>query len=288
MDKYKINILLTLVLVLGSLLAFPSSLDHKSMNNINDSLARALHSFALARSLNAVISVAQGTEISVEPLGLGVTFTPGQVLDPVNDLIERFSWIMLASSTSIGIQKIFLEISSNPVIIQILLLIFLVTLACLWIPRIPKIITKFFIKLAFILIFLRLSVPIIFLLNSLVYSHFLSSHYQQSTAAIKNQEKELNNLSNEIKNTEKSVIAEQSKTLLGKFTNTFNIGPKIDAIKEKTRQLQVQITGIADQISNAIVNLIAVFIIKTIFFPTLFLFGLYKITLQISTIKLPS
>ena len=123
MDKQKLNILLTVILVLGSLLAFPSSLDHKSMTNIDDSLNRALQSFALARSLNAVISAAQGTEISVEPLGLGVTFTPGQVLDPVNDLIERFSWIMLVSSTSIGMQKIFLEISTHPGIKQVLIFI---------------------------------------------------------------------------------------------------------------------------------------------------------------------
>jgi hypothetical protein len=154
MDKQKLNILLTVVLVLGCLLAFPSPLDHKSMNNINDSLDRALKSFALARSLNAVISAAQGTEISVEPLGLGVTFTPGQVLDPINDLIERFSWVMLASSTSIGIQKIFLEISTHPAIKQVLIFIFLVTLALVWIPAVPKSITEIFIKLSFILIFL--------------------------------------------------------------------------------------------------------------------------------------
>ena len=288
MVKHKINILLTVVLVLGSLLTFPTSLDYKSMSNIDDALARALHSFALARSLNAVISAAQGTEISVEPFGLGVTFTPGQVLDPVNDLIERFSWIMLASSTSIGMQKIFLEISSDPATIQVLIFIFLVTLAMVWIPAIPKSITEIFIKLSFILVFLRLSVPIIFILNELVYTHFLSSHYQQSTAAIKNDENELNNLTNEINIAEKSVIQEESKTLLGKLTSTFRIGPKIDAIKEKTRQLKKQITKIADQISASIVNLIAVFIIKTIFFPILFLLGLYKITLLLSRIRLPS
>jgi hypothetical protein len=288
MAKHKINIILTVVLVLGSLLASPTPLDHKSMSNIDDALARALQSFALARSLNAVISAAQGTEISVEPFGLGVTFTPGQVLDPVNDLIERFSWIMLASSTSIGIQKIFLEISIDPAIKQVLIVIFLGTLALVWIPVTPKIITEIFIKLSFILIFLRLSVPIIFILNELVYTHFLSSHYQQSTAAIKNDEKVLNNLTTEINIAEKSMTQEESITLLGKFTSTFKIGPKIDAIKVKTAQLKQQITEISDQISASIVNLIAVFIIKTIFFPILFLLGVYKTTLLLSRLRFPS
>ena len=285
MAKHKINIILTVVLVLGSLLASPTPLDHKSMSNIDDALARALQSFALARSLNAVISAAQGPEISIEPLGLGVTFTPGQVLDPVNDLIERFSWIMLASSTSIGIQKIFLEISIDPAIKQVLIVIFLGTLALVWIPVTPKIITEIFIKLSFILIFLRLSVPIIFILNERVYTHFLSSHYQQSTAAIKNDEKVLNHLTTEINIAEKSMTQEESITLLGKFTSTFKIGPKIDAIKVKTAQLKQQITEISDQISASIVNLIAVFIIKTIFFPILFLLGVYKTTLLLSRLR---
>lgn len=60
----------------------------------------------MARGLNAVVSVAQGTELSIEPVGVGVTLAPGEILDPLNDLIEQVSTVLLIASASIGIQKI--------------------------------------------------------------------------------------------------------------------------------------------------------------------------------------
>ena len=42
----------------------------------DESFSRALATFGLARGLNAVISVAQGTEIAIEPAGIGaVSYT---------------------------------------------------------------------------------------------------------------------------------------------------------------------------------------------------------------------
>ena len=70
---------------------------------------RAVASFATARALNAVISVVQGTELSVQPLGVGVTLAPGQMLDPLNDLVERFSDLMLMASVAFGVQLLLIE-----------------------------------------------------------------------------------------------------------------------------------------------------------------------------------
>ena len=78
-----------------------------------EGLTRSLAAFGIAKGLNGLISVVQGTEIAVEPIGVGVILTPGQILDPVNDLIERFSWVMLISTASLGIQAILLNIFSS-------------------------------------------------------------------------------------------------------------------------------------------------------------------------------
>ena len=69
---------------------------------------RALITFALARTLNGVISAVQGTELALQPAGVGLTLTPGEILDPVNDLVERFSWILLGATISLGIQQVLL------------------------------------------------------------------------------------------------------------------------------------------------------------------------------------
>ena len=87
------------IVILGSRLA---PLDAPAIKQVDAGLKRALISYAAARTLNALISLAQGTEISAQPLGFGVTLTPGQLLDPLNDLVEQFSALMLATSIASG------------------------------------------------------------------------------------------------------------------------------------------------------------------------------------------
>ncbi len=67
-------------------------------------MKRALVTFALTRTLNGVISVAQGTQLAFEPAGVGVVISAGEILDPLNDLVEQFSWLTLLAATSLGVQ----------------------------------------------------------------------------------------------------------------------------------------------------------------------------------------
>lgn len=98
-------------------------------------LERALITAALARGLNGIISVAQGTEIAVQPIGVGVTITAGQILDPLNDLVERFSWLALVASASLGTQLLLTEIATEPVISMVVSVLAGVFLLLLWWPR---------------------------------------------------------------------------------------------------------------------------------------------------------
>lgn len=87
-------------------------LDTTAERQVDEGFKRALTSFAVARVLNGVISVAQGTEISIAPGGFGANLTAGQILDPVNDLVEQFSELMLIASVAFGIMKVLLNIGS--------------------------------------------------------------------------------------------------------------------------------------------------------------------------------
>ena len=102
----------SLLLLVIAALAITGAADDVSREFADDALKRALATFAVARTLNGVISVAQGTEVAVEPGGVGVVMTPGQILDPVNDLVERFSSVMLVAASSLGLQIVLLEILS--------------------------------------------------------------------------------------------------------------------------------------------------------------------------------
>ena len=90
------------VVALMLALSTVTSVDRYAESEYEELFERAFITFALARTLNGVISAVQGTELALQPAGVGVTLTPGEVLDPVNDLIERFSWIMMAATLSLG------------------------------------------------------------------------------------------------------------------------------------------------------------------------------------------
>lgn len=102
-----VSLIAMLAVVFGAWLA---PLDPPATAQVEAGLKRALISFAAARALNGVISVAQGTEVSVQPLGVGVTLAPGQLLDPINDLVEQFSNLMLMASVAFGVQKVLIAI----------------------------------------------------------------------------------------------------------------------------------------------------------------------------------
>ena len=102
-----------LLLVAILFLSWTSPLDAMSTEQVDAGLKRALVTFATARMLNAVISVAQGTDVAIEPAGIGVKFAPGEILDPINDLVEKFSTLMLFASIAFGIQKILINLGGH-------------------------------------------------------------------------------------------------------------------------------------------------------------------------------
>ncbi len=107
--------LLITALVIGLVsLSWSGLLERNADARLTTVLERALITAAIARGLNGVISVAQGTEIAVQPIGVGVTITAGQILDPLNDLVERFSWLSLVASASLGTQLLLTEIATEP------------------------------------------------------------------------------------------------------------------------------------------------------------------------------
>lgn len=79
----------------------PATLAEVGEARVEENLARAAALFATARALNAAISVAQSASVSA---GVGVegSVSPGQALDPVNDLVERFSAVMLTATVALG------------------------------------------------------------------------------------------------------------------------------------------------------------------------------------------
>lgn len=107
LDKKSIAILF--VVLITPLIAWQGVFDRLADEYIDQSLTSAGAAYAAARGINAIVSTVQTGHVDM----VFIEATPGEMLDPLNDLIERFSAIMLAALGSLALQKILLELVSD-------------------------------------------------------------------------------------------------------------------------------------------------------------------------------
>jgi hypothetical protein len=247
------HVLIVMLSIVVLALSFGGGLDKKGRTLVDASFKQALVVFGTAKALNGIISLAQGTEVGPP----GVTIAVGEVLDPVNDLVERFSWIMLAALTSLGIQTIFMNIATAGAFNYLLLAL---VLTCnLWLFfRFEKDETfrTLFFKFTVILVFLRFSVPMMSIVDDLVYTHFVEQEYN-----IVELDKGITAISKDIEKFQDSGYS------------LFNT----DYYREQIERYKTQ----ANEAGDRIVRLIIVFVFQTVVFPLLFLFLLYKLLLRV-------
>ena len=270
-SKKVLQPLLILLILTLLVVNFLPQTQKNSQKFLDASFERAFVSFAIAKSLNALISVAQGTELAATPAGLGVVFAAGQALDPFNDMVERFSWVMLASTVSIGIQKIILMMSSS-IMIQLLFALFaLLLLIALILKRKELFLNslKFFLFLAI----LRFSIPLLALGNEALYQAFLAPSYNKAT-------KELQQTQEETKGLIQSKEPEEG--WLGKVKEVFS--DTMDTLNVKKQLLSLKES--LDKSFKELLVLITIFIMQTIITPLVFLYIFVKLLKLTFTMRL--
>jgi len=265
------KIIITITLLLSLLASHLYWLDSFAEEYTEQGIKRTLITYAVSRSLNGVISVAQGTQVAVSPAGVGFTFAPGQILDPVNDLIERFSWVVMVSGSSLGIQRLFLSISSSQLIIWSLTLISLIYLILLWLNK-SKLNMGWqsrLTKTVIIIVFIRFSVPIVAVINEALYVGFLQSQYESSQTQLENTSSNI-----EIINQESKEKVKQSTQdgVFNKVEQWFDQTKKSLDVKTQMSSLKQAAADVSEQV----INMIVVFVVQTIIFPLLFLWLLIR------------
>jgi len=260
--------LLSVVLLLVAALSMTSFVDQRAEVEYEKLFQRALITFALARTINGVISVVQGTEIALQPAGVGVTLTPGEILDPVNDLIERFSWIMMGATVSLGIQNVMLDISAWWLIQSLIVVLAAWVVLRLWYPgkaeaawQMSGLLLK---RVLLVLLFVRFAVPVMLIVNDYLYQQFLESRYEASSQIITEAGDELAKLSAEA-DAEGAVASESGimDSISQAWSNTFDsldMSGKLDRMQTR-----------ASEVVEHLVQLSVVFILQTGLLPIAFL-----------------
>jgi hypothetical protein len=238
----KQKIVLSCVIVCLSALAFAPQLERMSYAYHEKAFERALTTFAVARVLNGVISVLQGTELEGSVVFASATFAVGEILDPINDLVERFSWVMLASTVALGIEKVLIEMGGVAALKNALALVGALSVVVVWMPRL-KTVFSWSLRLFAVLVILRFLMPALEFTSATVYEHFTQPTYIEASQTLMQTSQELEAL-NPVEKKELSFFQNLSERF------------------EKATQ--------------DIIAMIVVFVLHTMLFPALFLWGGFR------------
>ena len=298
---------LAIVAVVGLLAVLPVA-DDLGEGHVDAAFKRALLGYAVARGLNGAISVAQGTEVAVQPAGIGVNFAPGEILDPINDLVERFSWIMMLAASSLGVQKVLLAMSGWAGLAAAVVavgILWALALAARESPRGPgaKGLGRFVPsaravraagRVFLFLAVLRFVMPVIAIGNDWVYRTFLERDYVEASAELERARETLGELE-----AEGGLAVPPSDDVAdgtgddGEATGSAP-GDGAQGFIDRARSLyRGAIAGVdvqarleryaaaAESVSENTIRLIVVFVMQTVVFPLLFLVVLWGVLRRI-------
>ena len=225
---------------------------------MTDSFERAIAVYAIARSLNGVISVAQGTELEVAPVGVGVSVSVGEILDPLNDLIERFSWLILLALSSLGGQLLVQDLFAHPwanvaVTVTAALLVATITLRHRW----PALLGL--ARLTAMLLYVRVAVAALGLAGSAIADGLLADRQADAVA-------QLTSASSEIE----AIEAPAPRTRPG-LRDRFAALLEDADVSERLQELQLRVEGTI----RHLVELIVTYLFETVLLPLVLLLTAY-------------
>ncbi len=253
----KTAVLILLVLVV--LAAWSPKLDAPAMEQVDAGLKRAFVTFAAARALNAAISLAQGTEVNLG-VGASVTLSVGEVLDPVNDLVEQFSNFMLMATVAFGVQKVLLMMGQYEYVKVLLTgVLFVWGAVYLFSNKSPRWLHGLFV----VVLMMRFAIPVVTIGTDAVFKKFLEQDYKTSLASIDSTTEAVKQLT-----PDQGVQKQKSQGRIDKFNgwslSALDPRPYIESLKQS-----------ADKAAEHVVHIIVVFLLQTLLVPVFLLWALY-------------
>ena len=245
-------------------------LDDGTDRYFETSITKAGLTYATCRVINASVSVIKESELHLEPGGIGVSLAIGQVLDPIDDMTERLSDVLVTAITSLGIQKLAYEISVSavPPILSICLLILSVLL---WIPG-ERMLSyqKMTLRFVILLLVARFCLPMSSFANEMVHAHFFSEKIAVAKTELSKGFRELERL--------KEFSLPETDGVIDTIQNSKSL------LERKAKELKDALTAMANSMGAIVENLLSltflyvgIFLIQVIILPILVFWILVKI-----------
>jgi hypothetical protein len=171
------------------------TLDTTTERYFQEAITKAGLAYATTRVVNASVSVVKESYLQLEPAGVGLSLAVGQTLDPIDDMSERLSDVLVAAITSLGVQKLahLMGISLAPRILAVLLALLSVSV---WLPRERLgVLRRLLVRLALLAAAARFCLPMAALANGYLDTRFFSKEIETARTALALGSTELQKLS---------------------------------------------------------------------------------------------
>ncbi len=212
-------------------------LDRNADDYFAEAMTKAGSAYGVCRVVNAAVSVIKESQIQVEPAGLGVSLAAGQILDPLDDMTERASDILITAIVSLGIQKVAYDLSVmfTPPVIAICLIAVVISFMLK-----AKRFRESIIKSMLLIVVARLCLPTSAVVSSILYDKYFSEEISKTKDALSMSSPEVERL--------KDMQMPQVDGVMGTIRNGFSfVGGKITDLKEA---LKTMVNNAGNMVSN--------------------------------------
>lgn len=240
LDRALISIAIVALVTLSSTRALDDYVDDYT----GESIQNAALTYATARGINALVSMLQSSQVEVGMMVTGA-ITIGEVLDPLNDMIERFSTVMTWVLASLAAQKILLLLASHQLFLYLVAVLGLCTLLLLYFGRAPA--RNLVFRCFLVVVFVRFALGLAVALNSGADYLFLDQQIQAS-------DEEIKQFQSSVMRIDTSATADSDD--IRESVIAFWRSLSLDELNAKIGR------GI-----EHFVNLVALYLLKTVFFP---------------------
>lgn len=259
-----------------------SSLDHRAAEVTEESMNRALATFAAARGLNAVISVIKDSEILISPAGLGVSLKPAELLDPADDLVERFGNVMLYSTVALAGHRLLLRLGRRFALDRMLPPALLLLAFAVLIPgKFSQRVGRSGVWLVGLALVLRIGIPSVLILSSIVSDALLADTYAGGLTSLEDAQAAMDGINGTLGSDHLQAATPQSgeeeRSLLG--TVTTSLGAVVRSFREIPRLIGRAVT-VLTELPGTVIDLTAAFLFETTVAPILLLWLLWSLIRQ--------
>jgi len=266
--KSLVGVLIALALFFSAGIKIPV-LDVKTDAYFNEAITSAGVAYATTRAINASVSVIKESNLQLEPAGVGVSIAVGQIVDPINDMTERLSLVLVTAITSLGVQKLAYEISVS-VAPQLLSICLLILSIFIW-SEDKRIVAlqSFLIRVLLLVAMIRFCLPVSSIANDYLYENHFAEQITQANRALSLDAAELDSL--------QEFSLPKVDGILGTIENSAAF------LKQKSSEFKAAVMAMIDNMGTKIENLlkltflyVGVFLFQVIILPLLSFWFLMK------------